>query len=157
MTEDPLRAALEAAHGALEEKLGVFLTALARSDADTAGSSIVDFDAALRRYTEAKERWLYPPRESERLVPAEDETPEQALYRQLALEHVQLRELSGMLCRIIGEKSDIEGARRLVGRLLGRWDGHSGRTMTEALPAAAGLSREARAAAAREIAPEWGL
>jgi hypothetical protein len=156
MTPDPLRSAIEETHRRLEERLGEFLTALGHGDAASAGAAIQEFDTALRRYTEAKEKWLYPARETERLVPVEGETPEQALYRQLALEHVQLRELSGMLCRIIGEKSDIEGARRLVGRLLGRWDGHAGRTLTEALPAAAGLSAVAREAAARAIAPGGG-
>lgn len=153
MSGAALREAIDAAHVRLEERLGAFLMALARSDAAAAGIAIEEFDEDLRRYTEAKERWLYPARTSERLAPAEGETALETLFRQLALEHVQLRELSGMLRRIVGEKADIEGARRLVGRLLGRWDAHAGRTMTEALTAADDLSDEARETAARAIAP----
>jgi hypothetical protein len=149
-----LRKAIEAAHAGLEERLGAFLTLLGKGDVDGAAEAIADFDAALRAYTEAKERWLYPPREGARLAPAENETPQEALYRQLALEHVQLKELSGMLSRVVAEKRDLEGARRLVGRLLGRWDSHAARTLTEALPASETLAAEARAAAARAIAPE---
>ena len=69
--------------------------------------------------------------------PACGEVSVAALGRQLRLEHVQIRELSGMMRRLLAGARDLEGARRLAGGLARRWDAHTAREEAELLGSAA--------------------
>jgi hypothetical protein len=53
------------------------------------------------------------------------------LHRELRLEHVQVREVSAMIRRLLEEKNDLEGARRLAPNLARRWDAHTSREERE--------------------------
>ena len=54
-----------------------------------------------------------------------DETPAETLFRELRLEHTQIRELSGMMRRLVEQAGDLAGARRLFGNFARRWDAHT--------------------------------
>ena len=119
-------------HRDLDELFGGFLAALARSDPEDAAAAIAAFDEVLRRHTAEEEDLVYPPlRDSKRLaaVAGEDEGTRRA--RELLLEHVQVRELSGMVVRLLTERRDIDGARRLAASLARRWDAHTTREEQE--------------------------
>ena len=56
---------------------------------------------------------------------ATGESAPERLSRELRLEHVQIRELSGMMRRLVEESGDLAGAQRLFGNLARRWDAHT--------------------------------
>jgi hypothetical protein len=118
---------LIAEHRELDAKLGRFLAAAGAGALADARASIADFDEALRRHTSDEEERLFAPPPARKLLPdAEAEESDTArLSRELRLEHVQIRELSGMMRRLVEESGDIEGARRLFGNLARRWDAHT--------------------------------
>jgi hypothetical protein len=96
--------------------------------------SIAEFDDTLRRHTAEEEERLYPPPPARKLVGPDaevDESAEARLSRELRLEHVQIRELSGMMRRLVEESGDLDGARRLFGNLARRWDAHTEREERE--------------------------
>ncbi len=57
----------------------------------------------------------------------------------LTPEHVQIRELSGMIVRLLAEKNDLEGTRRLAPNLARRWDAHTTREERDVFPGLPGL------------------
>jgi hypothetical protein len=122
------------AHRRLDELLGRFLAATEARELAPAREAIVTFDEELRRHTALEEEEVLPRAGGHRLVPAEAETPEARLGRELRLEHVQIRELSGVMRRL-AETGDLEQARRLFGNLARRWDAHTAKEERE-LPAA---------------------
>ncbi len=122
---------LIAAHRALDDLLGRFLAAASAGQLDAARQSIAEFDAALRRHMADEEDRLFAPPPERRLVPPEDETDSARLSRELRLEHVQIRELSGMMLRLVVENGDLTGAQRLFGNLARRWDAHTAKEERE--------------------------
>ena len=117
-------------HRALDDLLGRFLVAASGGEAAAAREAILAFDEALRRHTAAEEEEVFHRQRGERLVPKEEEGGRERLLRELALEHVQIRELSGILVRLWTEPADSR-ARGLVGTLLSRWDAHTAREERE--------------------------
>ncbi|HYX19793.1 MAG TPA: hypothetical protein VFA98_03010 [Thermoanaerobaculia bacterium] len=129
-----LRDRLIEEHRSLDEHFGHFLAAATGGDAAAAARAIGEFDGMLRRHTaEEEERLLAAP--SSRLVAAENEAPRERLHRELRLEHVQVRELSAMIRRLLDERGDVAGALRLAGNLARRWDAHTAREERELFPA----------------------
>lgn len=131
--ENPLAARLPAEHRRLDGLFGAFLGAIFSGDADGSAAAIEAFDEALRRHTELEEDRLYPPL-SGKLAASAEEPREARRFRELRLEHVQIRELSGMIRRLLAEKRDLEGARRLAPNLARRWDAHTAREEREVSP-----------------------
>lgn len=128
-------AALVAEHRRLDELFGRFLAATQAGQAEAAARAIGEFDEALRRHTGEEEATVLAPPAGHRLAPAQAETAQERLHRELRLEHVQVREVSAMIRRLLEEKNDVEGARRLAGNLARRWDTHTAREERELFPA----------------------
>jgi Tfp pilus assembly protein PilF len=115
---------LAAEHRRLDDLFGRFLAA---GNAEDAAEAIRAFDEALRRHTAYEDEHVFSMRRGDKLAPKEHESDRDRLFRELALEHVQIRELSGMMARLVGEKGDLAGARSLAGNLARRWDAHTAR------------------------------
>ena len=130
MTQE-LASRLAREHRDLDDWFGRFLAAAFAGEAAAASEAIGAFDDALRRHTALEEERLYPPAPPHGLAapPQEDETSRR--FRELRLEHVQVRELSGMIRRLLAEKPDLEAARRLAPNLARRWDAHTAREERE--------------------------
>jgi hemerythrin HHE cation binding domain-containing protein len=128
-----LRNRLADEHRSLDERFGGFLAAATGGDAAAAADAIRAFDDGLRRHTALEEETILPPPPDGRLAAAADETPQQRLSRELRLEHVQIRELSAMIRRLLEEREDLAGALRLAGNLARRWDAHTTREERELL------------------------
>jgi len=128
-----LRNRLADEHRLLDERFGGFLAAASGGDAAAAAEAIRAFDDGLRRHTALEEETILPPPPDGRLAAAADETPPQRLSRELRLEHVQIRELSAMIRRLLEERADLSGALRLAGNLARRWDAHTTREERELL------------------------
>ena len=121
---------LSSEHRALDGILGRFLAAAGSGALDAAREAIVEFDDALRRHTAHEEGHLFPPAPARKLVPppedtATGESASERLSRELRLEHVQIRELSGLMRRLVEDSGDLAGAQRLFGNLARRWDTHT--------------------------------
>ena len=134
MDATQLAALLEREHRDLDALFGRFLSAVSNADAAAARDAIAAFDEALGRHTELEETRVIPAPAGHKLAPPESEAHEARLHRELRLEHVQVRELSAMIRRLLEEKSDLEGARRLTGNLARRWDAHTTREERELFP-----------------------
>lgn len=117
---------LEQEHRELDELLGRFLGAAHAEAIAAAREAITQFDEELRRHTAFEEENVLPAPAGHKLAPGEAETADAALFRELRLEHVQIRELSGMMRRL-AEEGDLEGARRTFPNLARRWDAHTTR------------------------------
>lgn len=131
MTHPPPGALLASDHRRLDDLFGRFLAAATPEEATAA---IRAFDEALRRHTAYEDENLYSARRGGKLAPDDGESSREQLFRELALEHVQIRELSGMMARLLGERSDLAGARALAGNLAQRWDAHTMREERDAYP-----------------------
>ncbi|MEO8190273.1 MAG: hypothetical protein ABI682_08000, partial [Acidobacteriota bacterium] len=70
------------------------------------------------------------PATSGKLVARAEETAREELFRGLRLEHVQIRELSGIIRRVLGESGDPAAVKTLATNLVTRWESH--RTREEA-------------------------
>ncbi len=92
---------------------------------EPAREAMAAFDEELRRHMTLEEESLIPEAGGHRLAPGREESDRERLGRELRLEHVQIRELSGMLRRVLEEKGDLEAARRLFPNLARRWDAHT--------------------------------
>ncbi len=125
--EGSLAESLTREHRRLDDLFGRFLGAAHAGDAAAARDAIRDFDEALRRHTAAEEAGVLAPPAGHKLAPPETETAAARLHRELRLEHVQVREVSAMIRRLLDEKNDFEGARRLAPNLARRWDAHTAR------------------------------
>jgi hypothetical protein len=124
MSLEPAAAFFAREHAALEVRMGRLLAAASGGDADAARAAIVELDDTLRRHTADEEERIIPHAASEKLAPSPDETPRERLGRELRLEHVQIREVVGMMRRLIVERGDLAGAKALFGGLARRWDAH---------------------------------
>lgn len=125
---DPeLRDRLTREHRALDDLFGRFLGAAAAADVNAALAAIASFDDALRRHTAVEEDSGILGAAGKKLLPNESADAAARVRRELRLEHVQVRELSAMIRRMLEEKRDLEGARRLAGNLARRWDAHTAR------------------------------
>jgi hypothetical protein len=120
-------------HRALDELFGRFLAAAASGDAPLARAAIEEFDAELRRHTATEEEKIFEAPAGRKLVPAAGENERERLFRELRTEHVQVRELSAMIARVLSERGDLAGARALAGNLARRWDAHTSREERELL------------------------
>ena len=129
--ELPLAARWKGEHRVLDDLFGEFLMALEKGDAEATRLAIEEFDALLRHHTQREEEQLFAPSETRRLAPLEGETDEARIFRELRLEHVQVREVSGMILHLLSEGPDLEGARRLAPNLARRWDAHTAREEKE--------------------------
>ena len=74
-----------------------------------------------------EEEHVLPEASGHKLAPGLEESDAERLFRELRVEHVQIRELSGMMRRLLEEGPDVEGARRLFPNLARRWDAHTAR------------------------------
>lgn len=138
---------LEQDHRRLDDLFGAFLAA---GDRESAARAMGGFDEALRRHTRLEEEFLFPRERGEKLVSSDTETDRERLGRELALEHVQIRELSGMIVRQLGPGGDPRGVPGLAASLARRWDAHTSREEGDAFPAALGSLDAAAKAALRE-------
>lgn len=112
-------------HRELDTLLGGFLSAAQGGAAEAAREAMAAFDDELRRHMALEEERLIPEAGGRRLAPGAEESDRERLGRELRLEHVQIRELSGMMRRALEEKGDVEAARRLFPNLARRWDAHT--------------------------------
>jgi Hemerythrin HHE cation binding domain len=134
VAEPSLAALLEREHRHLDELFGRFLGAAAAGDAGAAREAIAAFDDELGRHTAFEETRAIPAPEGHKLAAPVAEAEGARLFRELRLEHVQVREVSAMIRRLLEEKSDLEGARRLAPNLARRWDAHTTREERELFP-----------------------
>lgn len=132
--EVPIADLLEHEHRRLDGLFGRFLAATGADDSGFAAQAIREFDDALRRHTKLEEEHLYPESPGKKLVAAADEGDRERLFRELRIEHVQIREVSGMMARLLVETGDLGGARALAGNLARRWDAHTAREERDAFP-----------------------
>lgn len=130
----PVVGLLEKEHRRLDDLFGFFLAAAGAEDPESAAQAIREFDEALRRHTKLEEEHLYPESPGRKLLAADGEGDRERLFRELRIEHVQIREISGMMARLLVEKSDLAGARALAGNLARRWDAHTAREEGDAYP-----------------------
>ena len=121
-------------HRRLDDLLGRFLGAAHAGDAGAARDAIRGFDEALARHTAAEEDGVLGLPAGHKLAPPEAETAGARLHRELRLEHVQVREVAAMIRRLLDEKNDLEGARRLAPNLARRWDAHTTREERDLFP-----------------------
>ncbi len=122
---DASAAEITAAHRSLDAQLGLFLAAVSAGQRESARRAIVEFDDALRLHTNDEEDRLPPLPPGSRLIAAEAESEADRFAREIRLEHVQLRELSGMMRRLVEESQDLDGARRIFPNFARRWDSHT--------------------------------
>lgn len=116
-------------HRLLDDLFGRFL---ASPDRESAARAIREFDATLRRHTEHEEEHVFPAAAGGKLVARAGESDGDRLFRELRLEHVQIRELSGMIVRQLGQAGDTGAVRGLAASLARRWDAHTEREEREA-------------------------
>ena len=126
MPEETLAAVLTREHRALDALLGRFFGASHAGALEAADEAIRAFDEELRRHTAFEEEHLLP-RAEHKLVASQGEPEEDRVVRELRLEHVQIRELSAMMRRLLEEQNDLKGAERLAPNLARRWDAHTQR------------------------------
>jgi hypothetical protein len=134
-------------HRRLDDLFGRFLSS---PDRESASRAIGDFDAALRAHTRLEEEHLFPAAPEGKLVARSGESEQERLFRELRLEHVQIRELSGIIVRQLGPGGDPRGVPGLAASLARRWDAHTEREEREGYPASIALLDGEGAAALRE-------
>jgi hypothetical protein len=152
LTDDRLptpAAVLEKDHRRLDDLFGRFL---ASPDRESALRAIGEFDEALRSHTRLEEERVFPGPPERKLTARPDEPDRERLFRELRLEHVQIRELSGMIVRQLGDAGDPRPVPGLAASLARRWDAHTSREEREGYSAALGdLDAERASALAREL------
>jgi len=128
VSDEPLSDFLRREHDRLDDLLGRFFGAAHAGALEAARDSLRAFDDALRRHTADEEERILPPVavKARKLLPEEEESEPDRLGRELRLEHVQIRELSAMMRRLL-EQDDLAGAERLAANLARRWDAHTAR------------------------------
>ena len=127
----PFAGELAAEHRRLDQLFGEFLAASFTGDAEAARRSIERFDEALREHTALEEESVFPLPPGRKLVPEQEEPAGERLFRELRLEHVQIREVSGMILRLLVDNGDLAAARALAPNLARRWDAHTAREERE--------------------------
>ena len=128
MSDEPLADFLRREHDRLDDLLGRFFGAAHTGVLEAARDSLHAFDDALRRHTADEEARILPSFAvpGRKLLLGEEESEPERLGRELRLEHVQIRELSAMMRRLL-EQDDLAGAERLAANLARRWDAHTAR------------------------------
>ncbi len=144
-------------HRRLDDLLGRFLAAAGGEDSPAAREAILAFDKLLRRHTAVEEEHVFGIARGEKLLPRPGEGERERLFRELGLEHVQIRELSGMILRLLTEKEDLASARRLLPNLLSRWDAHTAREEREFPGLDENLDSESVERARRELGASGDL
>jgi hypothetical protein len=134
-------------HRRLDDLFGRFL---ASADRETAERSIRDFDEALRLHTALEEEHVFPAAPEGKLDARAGESERDRLFRELRIEHVQIRELSGMIVRQLGKGGDPGAALSLAGSLARRWDAHTAREESEGHRLSGGSLDPSREAALRK-------
>lgn len=129
MTSEPAAviALVAREHRRLDDLLGRSLQAFASGEVARVTEALTAFDDALRKHTALEEEHLYGRTAGKKLVAGSEEPEAERLARELSIEHVQIREVSGMILRLLTEKGDGAGARALLPNLLRRWDAHTTR------------------------------
>jgi hypothetical protein len=122
--------AIRTEHRDLDALFGALLRAVSSGTLATALDAAVVFDEALRLHTKMEEA-LFPDPPEGKLIPAPGESAAATLFRELRIEHVQVRELSGMIRRVLSEPGDLAAARALAATLANRWDKHTAREEKE--------------------------
>ena len=134
MTPEPDQAASRLAqeHRDIEALLELFFESLAASDPVAAEAAIGGFDDALRRHTAFEDERLPPPA-GRKLVGTAEEGDVEREARARRLEGVQMRELSGILRRLLAERRDLASVPGLAANLARRWDAHAARPLPDGL------------------------
>ena len=114
-------------HRHLDDLLGRCVSTITSEDLSGAALAIAAFDGELRRHTSLEDEHLFERPAGGKLAPSPQESDDEVLRRELAVEHVQVRELSGMILRLVSERSDLKAARAMLPNLLRRWDAHTSR------------------------------
>jgi len=91
--------------------------------------AIARLDDAVRVHMSSEEELFLPA--PAKLAAAPGETDAEEFFRELRLEHVQIRELSGMIRRVLGESADLAAAQNLAAALARRWEAHTKREEKE--------------------------
>ena len=130
MPDESIVDLLRREHRRLDELLGRFFGAAHAGALEAAREAAATFDDALRIHTADEEARIFPSHSGRKLVPGEEEPDPERLGRELRLEHVQIRELSAMMLRLL-EHDDLAGAERLAANLARRWDAHTVREERE--------------------------
>jgi len=112
-------------HRGLDTHLGRFLAAAQSGAVEPAREAMAAFDDELRRHMALEEERLIPEASGQGLATGRDESDRERLGRELRLEHVQVRELSGMMRRVLEDTGDLAAALRLFPNLARRWDAHT--------------------------------
>jgi Hemerythrin HHE cation binding domain len=137
-------------HRRLDDLFGRFLAAAGANDLTFVARAMREFDTALRRHTELEEEHLFPASPGEKLAPAPGEGDRERLFRELRLEHVQIREVSGMIVHLLSGGGEPDSARGLAANLARRWDAHTAREEGDAYPLLSELLDPAGEAAVRD-------
>jgi hypothetical protein len=116
---------LASEHRDIDALMGEFLRAASSGALAEAVDTIARFDDALRVHMSSEEG-LFPPAPA-KLVPTPGESDTESFFRELRLEHVQIRELSAMIRRVLGESADLSAAQNLAAGLAKRWEAHTAR------------------------------
>ena len=122
---------LTSEHRVLDELFGRFLAAVSSADVEASREAIEEFDRELRRHTAVEEERVLPAPHGHKLAPPDAEGERERIGRELRVEHVQVREVSAMIVRLLGERGDLDGARALAANLARRWDAHTTREERE--------------------------
>jgi hypothetical protein len=120
---------LQSEHRDVDALLGEFIQAAWSGALADAVDAIARLDDAVRVHMSAEEQ-LFPPAPAKLAATAGESEPE-AFFRELRLEHVQIRELSGMIRRVLGESADLSAAQNLAAGLAKRWEAHTKREEEE--------------------------
>ena len=131
MTSPALVERLTREHRRLDDLFGQLLAALNTGDTEAARRASESFDDALRGHTREEEEEVFPAVSKQGLAPSSEESSSRRLYRELRLEHVQIRELSGMIRRILREAVRLDEIPGLAANLARRWDAHTTREEKE--------------------------
>ena|ERR1022692_2366449 len=116
---------LASEHRDIDALMGEFLQAASSKALAEAVDTIARFDDALRVHMSSEEE-LFPPAPA-KLAPNPGESEAESFFRELRLEHVQIRELSAMIRRVLGESADLAAAQNLAAGLAKRWEAHTAR------------------------------
>ena len=137
-------------HRRLDDLFGRFLEAAGANDFTSVARAMREFDTALRRHTELEEEHLFPVSPGEKLAPTPGEGDRERLFRELRLEHVQIREVSAMIVHLLSGGGEPDRARGLAANLARRWDAHTTREEGDAYPLLSELLDPAGEAAVRD-------
>ena len=120
---------LASEHRDVDALLGEFIRAASSGALAEAVDAIARLDDAVRVHMSAEEELFLPA--PAKLAAAPGETDAEEFFRELRLEHVQIRELSGMIRRVLGESADLAAAQNLAAALARRWEAHTKREEQE--------------------------